>query len=246
MGSRSWKAALVAGVVVATPVVLPVASAQAVTAITVETEQSPSNSQASKTITVDCPTGTFLYGPGGGIDGGAGSVTLESVVPEGSPPFRARVTAVELGAFSGSWSVSAWASCGPLTTNLQVVPASTASSTATTKEVSMSCPGSRALYGTGFRTSGGSGSVLVHDVIPGTSVAPKSVTARATARPGLTPGWRLDVFGVCANAAPTMRVEQATTTPGSASTRGVSRVCQQSGTRAHGGGRPDDERGVPR
>ena len=234
-----WGVALAAGLLTAPAIALPVAPAQAVNSITVVSANSASNSLTTKTITVDCPLGTSLYGPGGGITGGGGNVALEAVVPEGNPPFRARVTARELGAFTGNWSVSAWASCGPFTNNLQVVPGNRASSTATTKEIDARCESAGAglrLYGTGFRVNGGVGNVLVHDVIPGTSISPRSVTVRATARPGFTPNWGLDAFAVCATAAPTMGIEQASTTSTSSSSKGINSQNCPTGTFAHGVG----------
>jgi hypothetical protein len=226
-----WGAVLVAGLVT-----LPAAPAHAVSSIQVVSGSSASNSTSSKTITVDCPVGSFLYGTGGGITGGSGSVSLDAAVPEGSPPFRARVTATELGAFSGNWSVSAYATCGPFTTNLQVHSTPAGQSTALTKERAVSCPTGQGLYGTGFRVTGGGGGVLVHDVIPGTSISPRGVTVRATARPGFAPNWGLEAFGVCATAAPTMRVEQALTTSTTTPSKGINRTCQTAGTVAHGVG----------
>jgi hypothetical protein len=231
-----WGAALIAGLVTTQTVALSAAPAHAVSSISVVSSSSASNSTASKTITVECPLGSFLYGTGGGVTGGTGSVSLDAAVPEGNPPFRARVTATELGAFSGNWSVSAWATCGPFTNNLQIISTPASPSTATVKERSISCPTGLGLYGTGFRVSGGGGNVLVHDVIPGTSIAPKGLTVRATARPGFAPNWGLEAFGICATAAPTMRVEQALTTLTSSATRGINRTCTTAGTVAHGVG----------
>lgn len=231
-----WGAALAVGMAATQVVVLPAAPADAVSSIEIVSASSASNSTASKTVTVECPVGLFLYGTGGRLIGGDGSVSLDAAVPEGSPPFRARVTATELGAFSGSWSVRASATCGPFTTNLQVHSTPASPSTARVKERSISCPTGQGLYGTGFRVSGGGGGVLVHDVIPGTSIQPRGVTVRATARPSATPNWGLEAFAICATAAPTMRVEQVLTPLDSSAAKGTSRTCQTAGTVAHGAG----------
>lgn len=229
-------AALVAGLLTPVAVALP---AQAVVPITVVTATSPSNSEAVKTITVTCPTGRFLYGAGGSIVSGAGSVSLEAVVPEGNnpggPPTRAVVRAGELLTFSGSWSVSATATCGVSTTGLRVFSTAPGTSTETTKERNLSCPTGQALYGTGFRLSGGGGNAVVHDVIPGVSFAPRSLTVRATARPGAIPNWGLEAFAVCANPATTMRIQQAVGALDSNTPKSVSGLCP-SGTVAHGAG----------
>ncbi|MGM1063043.1 hypothetical protein [Saccharothrix sp. Mg75] len=227
--------ALVAGLVAAQAVVLSVAPAHASVPVTAVSANSASNSTATKTVTVDCPTGTFLYGAGGGTNGGSGNVALTAVVPEGAPPFRARVTATEVTAFAGNWNASAWASCASFTTNLQVVVTATASNAVSPKEAHASCPNGLGLYGTGFRVTGGTADVLVHDVIPGTSLAPRGSTTRATAQTGTAPTWRLESFGVCANPAPTMQVVQAQTTFTSTSSKGLSQTCP-AGTAAQGVG----------
>jgi hypothetical protein len=162
-------------------------------------------------------------------------VELEAVVPSGSPPNRVTVTALEVDSFAGSWSVTAFAICGPSTTFLQVVSASTSSSSTSPKEANVRCPSGLALYGTGFAIHSGNGTVLVHDVLPGISSSPRSLTVRATARPGFTPFWSLDAFGICANPATTMRIVLAQTALDSTATKSVNEVCP-SGTRPHGVG----------
>lgn len=234
-----WGAALVAGSLTA-PVIVPPVAAHAVGTTTIETEASASNTVSVKQIPAECPQGSFVYGAGGSISGGgAGNVALQAVVPEAvgpgttGAPVRVRVTAVALGAVTGAWSVTAWAVCGPFTTNLQIVPASD-TSTLRAKEAQAQCPDSLRLYGTGFRINSGNGTVLVHDVIPGTSITPRSVTVRATARPGFTPNWTLDGFAICANPAPTMTIVQATTTSSSSTTKSLNSPICPTGTRAHG------------
>jgi hypothetical protein len=234
-----WGAALVAGVVSASIIALPAAPANAVPTTTLVSNVSATSSTTTKTVTVNCPIGhPFLYGPSGGITivtGTIGSVALKSVVPVGNPPTGASVTATELGTFAGTWNVTVFAICGPFTTELQVVPDSEGPNTQLSKEAAVSCPTGLGLYGTGFRLTGDGGNVLVHDVIPGTSVSPRGVTVRATTRTG-TPSWQLEAFGICATRAPTMRVEQASTIPNSNQFNSVSRTCQTAGTRAHGVG----------
>jgi hypothetical protein len=234
-----WGAVLLAGAFTAPVAALPVA-AHAVGSTTIKTADSASNTTSVKQIPVECPQGEFVYGAGGSISGGgAGNVALQAVVPEAvvpgttGAPVRVRVTAVALGAVTSTWSVTAWAVCGVFTTNLQIVPASD-TSTLRAKEANARCPDSLRMYGTGFRINNGNGTVLVHDVIPGTSVKPTGVTVRATARTGLSPSWTLDGFAICANPAPTMSIVQATTQPSSGTTRGVNSPTCPTGTRAHG------------
>lgn len=231
-----WGAVLVAGLVTAPAVALPVAPAQATPNTIVVSSESARSSSSTKTQPLECPaTHPFVYGPGASINlisGTAGSVAVESVVPIGAQPRSIEVTAVELGTFTGTWSVIAWAVCGSFTADMQVIPDSSAqNSTELSKEADPECRTDLgdALYGVGFRVTGGARNVLVHDVIPGTAATPRGVTVRATVRPGTTPNWKLEAFAICANASPTMRIVQAATVPNSNSSNGVSRICPSVG-----------------
>lgn len=222
-----WGVVLLAGLFAA----LPAAPANATTQTTVVSAVSANNSLSPKEVTVTCPAPSFpnLYGPGGAITGGGGNVSVSAVIPEGSPLNRVRVRAVELGAgTTDSWRVEAWAICGPFTANLHAEPQSIASSTARTKTANPPCPTNQALYGTGFSLNGNStGDVIVHDVIPGPvgGGTPRSVTVRATARPGVTPSWGLTGYSICANPAPSMRVVQQIVGPDSNTTKSTTLGC---------------------
>jgi hypothetical protein len=240
-----WGAVLVAGLATAPAVALPAPPAQATPNTIIVSAESARSSSSTKTMPLDCPsTHPFVYGPGASINlisGTAGSVAVESVVPIGGQPRSIEVTAVELGTFTGTWSVIAWAVCGSFTADMQVVTGTTAQNTTASKSIDAGCDTGLgdAMYGTGFRITGGARNVLVHDVIPGTSVDPRGVTVRATARPGTTPNWKLEAFAICANESPTMRIVQASTLPNSNSSNGVSRICPVVGgtqLRAHGYG----------
>ena len=212
-------------------------SARAVGSTTVVSAESLTSSTLSKTVTVTCPTGQFVYGPGAAISGGNGSVTLERMFPVGSPrPTQVTVMARVVGNFSGDWSVTAYAICGVSTTSLQVVAGPVVSPDSTSpKESIVRCPSNLRLYGTGFDTTGGIGSVYVHDIIPGASVSPVSVTVRATERAGYTGRWSLRAYGICSNPAQSMRVVQADSATDSTSPKSVNHVCP-SGLRPHGVG----------
>jgi hypothetical protein len=244
-----WGAALVAGLVTALTVALPPAPAHALPPTKVVTGESANNSVSPKSVTVQCPPeAPFLFGPGGGIDGGIvggnGSVALQEVAPLDNPPTRFRVTAAEVGNFTGSWKVQAFGICGLFTAGLQVITDTVAQSTLTPKEADARCPTGLALYGTGFRITGGNGTALVHDVIPGTTIAPRGVTVRGSARPGLSPSWRLDGFAICANPAFTMRIEQSLTNPSTTSPKSITDTCP-AGTFAHGMGAQTSAEAAP-
>lgn len=229
-------ATLVAGLVTVPVVALPVAPAHAVVNTEVESAASASNTASVKEIPVNCDQGEFAYGGGGSITGGGtGNVALQAVAPVGNPPTGFRVRAASLGSAVGSWSVTAWAMCGTFTAGLQVVPDTDGPNTVLSKETDSRCPEPTRLYGTGFRISNsGDGTALVHDIIPGTSVTPRGVTVRATARPGLTPNWRLDGFAICANPAASMGINQATTNPSSNPSHSLTKVCENGDRFLHG------------
>jgi hypothetical protein len=226
-------------VVITTAGLLLAAPAQAVSATTVVSQRSSLvGSETTKTVRVACPSGQFVYGPGAAISSGAGgNVTLQKVVALGSPPDLVEVTATEVnGSFGGSWNVTAYAICGPLTPNLQVVSSSAVGpSTASPKEANVSCPTGLRLYGTSFEIVGGNGNALVHDVLVGIPSSPRSLTVRATARPGAAPSWSLRAIAICANPATTNRVVQLQTALDSSASKSVNHVCP-AGTIPHGVG----------
>ncbi|HEX6360708.1 hypothetical protein [Actinophytocola sp.] len=229
-------ATLAAGLITTSAIALPVAPAHAVANPEVESRQSANNTQSVKELSVPCDQGEFAYGGGGSITGGgAGNVALQAVVPVGNPPTAFRVRAAALGAVTGAWNVTAWAICGTFTAGLQVVPDSDGPNTVRSKETDSRCPTGMQMYGTGFEISpSGNGTVLVHDIIPGITLAPRSVTVRATARPNMTPNWSMDGFAICANPAATKRIDQAQLVPGSNPSRSVSKACENGSTFAHG------------
>jgi hypothetical protein len=231
-------AALVAGLITAPVVVLPGTPAQAVPNTESESATSAFNTQAVKEMPVNCDPGEFAYGGGGSInvDGGpTGNVALQAVVPVGDPPTGFKVRAAALTSGIASWSVTARALCGASTTNLRVVADDVGPSTLRTKEADARCPDTLRMYGTGFDTSPTTnGTVLVHDVIPGTTLTPRSVTVRATARPNMSPNWSLVAYAICANPAGTMRIDAVSSTSSTSATRDISKSCTNNSTFAHG------------
>lgn len=231
-------AVLVAGLVTAPVVLLPGTPAHAVPNTESKSATSAFNTQPVKEFSVSCDLGEFAYGGGGSIniDGGpTGNVALQSVVPLGNPPTGFKVRAAALSSGIGSWSVTARALCGASTTNMQVVSDNAGPSSLRTKETVARCPDTLRMYGTGFDTSPTSdGTVLVHDVIPGTTLSPRSVTVRATARPDMSPNWSLVAYAICANPAATMRIDAASSTSSTSGTRDISKACTNNATFAHG------------
>jgi len=228
-------ATLAAGLITTQVVALPLPSAHAFST-NVESATSASSTTAAKNQDVNCDQGQFAYGGGGSITGGGtGNVSLQGVVPIGDPPTGFRVRAAALSSGIGSWSVTAWALCGTFTTNLHVVVDSEGPSTVRSKEAFAQCPTTQRMYGTGYDMSPSTnGTVLVHDIIPGTTLTPRSVTVRATARPNLTPNWSMDAFAICANGAAGQRIDAVSSTSSSAATRDISKTCENASHFAQG------------
>src|SRR5437016_5332521 len=88
---------------------------------------SATDSTARKSATASCPAGTRLYGGGGTINGGAGRVALTGLRPV--PGVKGVVgrtdsfvaTAEAVPGATLTWSVSAFAICGPGLANLTLV-----------------------------------------------------------------------------------------------------------------------------
>jgi hypothetical protein len=130
---------------------------------------SATNSDAVKSILVQCPPGTKVYGAGGSVSGGAGSVVLDDIIPmeDLSGVF---VTGYEIGAFSGDWRVIARAMCGSPVAGLhRAEPVSSASNTNAHKSIVAGCPTGSRLIGSGSEVTGGLGDVLIRGMGAGSA-----------------------------------------------------------------------------
>jgi hypothetical protein len=72
------------------------------------------------------------------------------------------------------------------------------------KSVTATCPVGKELLGTGFEITGGTGEVVVEDLVPngGPATAPTAVTVNAVEEDPLGTGWSVTAYGICADPVP--------------------------------------------
>ena len=191
-----------------------VAPAQAVPSPSLAVAVSAFNSVSPKAAVATCPGALVVYGAGGTIGGGGGSVVLSDVIPT-----MTTVTAwgIETAPFAGNWSVTAYAICGPANGNV-IVTYATGASPVTPKSGIALCPAGTSLYGTGYELDGANGQVFPSIVRP--DVALSNVTVGAFATGGFAGNWNLIAYGICANPAANMQLvtAQSGLNPGSPKT----------------------------
>jgi hypothetical protein len=124
------------------------------------------------------------------------------------------VWGIEVAAFAGNWSVTAFAICGPPTGNV-VVTNGTPFNAATPKFATASCPAGTSLFGTGYSLQGANGQVFPSVVEPDAALS--GVTAGAYAHGGFAGNWSLVTFGICALPTPFMQL-LTTSSPANAAT----------------------------
>jgi hypothetical protein len=196
---RRFAPALVVAVTAAV-VSLSAVPAHAVSNPTRQYQESASNS-VNKSVAVDCPAGTKVYGGGGSIAtgfNGPGEIVLDEFVPNED---LTRVTAQALerpGLADDDWSVSAWAICGPATLNQQRVEFQTTQNSTSPKTAVASCPGSTKVYGLGAELINAQGNVVLDDLTMSKDLSQVSITAYEIG--AWTGSWAVKAYAICANA----------------------------------------------
>lgn len=235
-GTHLWRrrvavALMAFGVAATGTVAVSGSPAQAVAGIVSVSQGSADDSTPLKTIAVDCPTGSRVYGAGASIQGGFGDVVITGIIPNSSLT-RVSVTAIQRVALTTAWRVIARAQCGPASTGLtRVVASATGSPPAA---VTPTCPTGTNLFGLGM--------VINNSVSNSTSAAtltrmvPLSTTqARMAAAETRTfaPSWELVGYGICANPVATRTVISNTSASTSDTLQQASASCAI-GTAVHG------------
>ena len=154
--------------------------------VTIERNQSSSNSNSPKTVEARCPAGTNAIGGGLQIEGGANQVATESVQ---RLAIGLRARAHETDATGAAWSVEAHAICANISTAVGTStyaggsgiasvnltgPEATSGLNSLNKTVTATCPAGRFVVG---------GGAVVRGATPGESPAPNKV-AITVSRPG--------------------------------------------------------------
>jgi hypothetical protein len=191
---RAFVAFVVGLVVLAVVDVSPARAAvpglQIVSAVTVADSVSPKSAVAT------CPAGKRVIGTGVYLDGVAGDVVVDDLVPTTSSVVA---TGYERGGGTAAvWWIRAFAVCAAPLPGLTIVTTTTAA-TSSHKTVSAACPTGTQVLGAGAAVTGGLGGVTLDALWPDTA----SVTAAAFEDAfATTVDWTLTTHAICAQAPP--------------------------------------------
>ncbi|WBB77255.1 hypothetical protein O7606_13180 [Micromonospora sp. WMMD882] len=191
----------VTGVVVVAPATPASAAVPGLVRVAVT---SPANSTDFRSVTATCPVGKVLTGTGYEINGALGEVVVDDLRPNGGPataPTAVTVGAYEADAFTGVWTLTAYAVCANPVAGLVRVSATSAIDSNDFHSVTAACPRGKVLTGTGFEIVGATGEALVDDFVPNgsTVVAPTAVTVGAYEADTFFGNWLVIAYGICAN-----------------------------------------------
>ncbi len=194
----TWHPISILGVAAALVLAGPVGQADAVVTGLARVSPFTPTTSAAKSLTATCPPGTRVVGPGGDTTPGNGSVVLNRIRPEAS------LTSVTLHADEDevgtpeSWFLQAFVVCAAPPPGLELVSA-TSASTSANKSVVATCPSGKRLLGNGAAIIGAPGQVLLDGQLPNGQLT--SVTANAVEdETGTSAAWRITAYAICANA----------------------------------------------
>jgi hypothetical protein len=227
---RSGAAAVALSVALSSALFGPATPARAVPVPVGDSSTSNYNSNSPKWDTATCSGGDVVLSGGGNITGGAGNIVLSEVMVNRT---TVSVLAYEVTAYSGNWSVTAWAVCGPGEEDV-IITWANGDGTSTTKLAVASCPAGKRLYGTGYKLTGANGQVFPSAVRPDEALT--EVTVRADAHGGFTGNWDLIAYAVCAKPAAHMRLLTARSAADPAASKTVTTEACPGDTHLHGVG----------
>jgi hypothetical protein len=203
-----WGATAAAALVVAgVPLAIQVygqgaASASTVPSATVTSALTAFDSTATKTAVAKCPTGTRVIGGGGRVNG-AQHVVITRQEPGHNATgdsFAVDAREDEVG-FGGSWAVQAFAICSAPIAGLQIVSATSPSSSNAFTSLSASCPAGTFALGGGGKINGGNGQVDLSTLAEGGTVSSRTTAAGTEDLNGFSGNYSVTAFAVCAKGA---------------------------------------------
>ncbi|WP_027342336.1 hypothetical protein [Hamadaea tsunoensis] len=143
----------------------------------------------AKSVRVDCPAGTVVFGSGGRVVDGFGGVVLTGIMPD--PALRSVTAyAVARPGHKGPWGLVAYAVCLPESGLAPVRVAAIGAG----YTVTASCPTATVLYGNGFLLPNADAATYADEVVPDAGLTGVTVHTAGTP-PGIG---GLVVYGVCA------------------------------------------------
>jgi hypothetical protein len=145
-------------------------------------------------VTATCPTGTSIYGGGGGLNFGRGDVYIERMALVGTD--RMTVAGRTNLTLDRAWQVSAYAICGaPSSFMISIFAVGPISSASPQESVATPCPPGLKIHGVGAEILLGDGNIFIEDIA--VNAALTQVRVRAYERPATSVGWRLTAMALC-------------------------------------------------
>ena len=196
--ARTWHSISILGVAAVLVLAGPVGQADAVVTGLARVTPFTATTSAPKSLTATCPAGTRVIGPGGDTTPGDGSVVLNQIRPDASlTSVTVHADEDEVGTPS-SWFLQAFVICAAPPAGLELVSA-TSASTSSNKSVVATCPSGKRLLGNGAEITGAGGQVLLDGQLPNAQLT--SVTANAVEdETGTSAAWSVTAYAICAKA----------------------------------------------
>jgi len=169
---------------------------------------SATDSQILKNSTATCPAGTVVIATGFELNGAAGDIILDDMIPSTTNVF---VQAGEDGdGTNASWNVVAWATCAFRPTGYEIMSAGIQSDPGTLREAIATCSStSKRVIGAAANLSAGFGQISISTL----TFDDTHVFAFGTDdQDGFAGAWAITAYAICADPLPGLR-----TSPGNSS-----------------------------
>jgi hypothetical protein len=206
-------AAVVAAIAVQVVGARPAAAAPAAGLIAA---QSGPDSTELKTAEAKCPSGAVVYGGGGDIVGGGHEVFLQQLDTFGYTDRFFAQAHEDADGYAGSWTLYAWAVCGPALPGMQYVSSRPAGDSTSFKATTVTCPAGKKVLSVGGSAIGYGGPLTTwrHTILD--SLTPSadltSVTVEGSEdEAGTSEAWQVSASAVCAYPRPNQQRVSATT-----------------------------------
>ncbi len=165
--------------------------------------QTASNSNATKSLTVECSPGKTVLGNGYAITGGGGEAWVDEAVPDGGPGVPATkvsLIGVEGDPYSGNWELDGFLICADPLPGQQVLSATSTAST-NDEPTSAECGPLQVITGSTAEIHDGTGTVvLVEDkVLQGEGILVNETLAFGQVNDGTAGNWRVTTYAFCAD-----------------------------------------------
>jgi len=219
--ARGFAVVLAAMVAALSAQVLGARPAAAAPAARLVPAQSGPDSTELKTAEAKCPAGTVVYGGGGDIVGGGHEVFLQQLDTFGYTDRFFAQAHEDADGYAGSWTLYAWAVCGPALPGMQYVSSRPAGNSTGFKATTVTCPAGKKVLSVGGSAIGYLGPLTTwrHTILD--SLTPSADLTAVTVEgyedeAGTAEAWQVAASAICAYPRPNQQRITATTAAGPA------------------------------